>query len=458
VTTKKAAEVRSQQPMPAAQGAPTDAGTGQSSQYRPEQSRQDNAAAASRLVGRPVRGSSLGYAAAHLGSASVAGLGAIGSAYGLGGVAVAGGLVAGSAAAAYMATRVTRAAGRRAVGGARTTSRTLTNGARVRHPGGRAGGLRGRRGRGAGLRGRRAAAGQAMAGVRPGTHKGLLNGMSGGRRRLRGGRFAVTGGRQPGGLLGASRRAGAGSGPSRTGLLSGGRSRGKGLFGGRSRSGGKGLLGGKRPGSASGGRCTGKDRTGRKSSYRGKGWKRLFTAGGKNAKKLLERLTKNRGTSSDNDALPQAPRFVDDSDSYRGDRSAQRKDMQVPESRRHRGASIGGKNMGYVSDSAETVVTAIAKADISSARKLDAVFDDLAGFEAKVATAKRQLAARIAEEFPADPSISEHVSQSAGLQARLGESLGELRKVFRRAHAMEWDRLDSPRRNEHAWDVTHNQE
>lgn len=114
--------------------------------------------------------------------------------------------------------------------------------------------------------------------------------------------------------------------------------------------------------------------------------------------------------------------------------------------------------MGHVSDSAEAIVTAIAKADISSARKLDAVFDDLAGFEARVAVAKRHLAARIAEEFPADPSISEHVTQSAGLQARLGETLGELRKVFHRAHAMEWERLDSPRRNEHAWDVTHNQD
>jgi hypothetical protein len=297
-----------------------------------------------------------------------------------------------------------------------------------------------------------------MAGGRPGTRKGLLNGMSGGRRRLLGGHSPVIGRRQPVGLLGTSRRAGAGIGPGRTGLFRGGRSHGQGLLGGRSRSGGKGLLGGKRTRSASGGRSAGKGLTTRGSSLRGKGWKSLFTAGGKNAKKLITRLTKTRGKSSDNDGFPQAPRFVDDSDSPRGDQLAQRKEMQVPESRRQRGASTGGKNMGHVSDSAETVVTAIAKADISSARKLDAVFDDLAGFEAKVAAAKRQLAARIAEEFPADPSISDHVNQSAGLQARLGESLGELRKVFRRAHAMEWDRLDSPRRNEHAWDVTHNQE
>jgi hypothetical protein len=150
--------------------------------------------------------------------------------------------------------------------------------------------------------------------------------------------------------------------------------------------------------------------------------------------------------------------LVDNADSPLGNQPAQGKDKQVSDGRRQRGASTGGKNMGHVSDSAETIVTAIAKADISSARKLDAVFDDLAGFEARVAAAKRHLAARIAEESPADSSISEHVNQSAGLQGRLGEALGELRKVFRRAHAMERERLDSPRRNEHAWDVTHNQD
>lgn len=170
------------------------------------------------------------------------------------------------------------------------------------------------------------------------------------------------------------------------------------------------------------------------------------------------KFTKNRGKRGDHGGPPRVPTLVAGADSPLGDQPKRGKANQVPDSRRHRGASTGGKNIGYVSDSADTVVTAIAKADISSARKLDAVFDDLAGFEAKVAAAKRHLAARIAEEFPADSSISEHVSQSASLQARLGEALAEVRSLFHRAHTHEWERLDSPRRNEHAWDVTHNQE
>ena len=173
------------------------------------------------------------------------------------------------------------------------------------------------------------------------------------------------------------------------------------------------MLGGKRSSSAGGG-----------TSSQTKGWKGLFgwddNKGGKSKK--AKRFTRNRSTSSDKDRLPPTPMFVDNSDSPRGEQSTQRKEKQVPESRRQRGASTGGKTMGHVSDSAETVVTAIARADISSARKLDAVFDDLAGFEAKVAAAKRQLASRIAEEFPADPSISEHVNQNASLQGRLGEA------------------------------------
>jgi hypothetical protein len=452
VKTSKTAE----SPSPsAADGAPADEGAGQ---CRAEQSPPENGGGpASGRTGRPVRGSSLGYATAHLGSASVAGLGAVGSAYGLGGVVGAGGLLAGGAASAYVARRVTRVGGRRAAGGVRSVSRTPAGGAKVRRPGGRAGGLLGRGRGGSGFPGRRAVAGRVGGGARSATRKGLLNGGAhGGRGGLFGARRPVTGGGQSAGGPGPSRRAGRSSGPGRAGLFGGGRSTGKGLVGGRSRSGGQGVLGGKRSGSAGGGGSIGKGMTGKGSRSWGKGWRSLFGAGGKD--KSAKKVTNNRGKSNDNGRGPQAPQFVDIADSPDGDQPAQGNDKQVPDSRRQRGASTGGKNMGHVSDSAETIVTAIAKADISSARKLDAVFEDLAGFEARVATAKRHLAARIAEEFPADPSISEHVIQSAGLQARLGETLGELRKVFHRAHAMEWERLDSPRRNEHAWDVTHNQD
>lgn len=193
--TKKATESPPPQPTPVADGASPDAETGQSTQYRPEQSHQDNTAApASRRTGRPVRGSSLGYAAAHLGSASVASLGAIGSAYGLGGVAVAGGLLAAGAATAYGATRMTRAGARRAAGDTRTASRTLAGGARARQPGGRARGLLGRGRRGPELTGRRAATDRAVGGARPATRKGLLNSTNGGRRGPLGARLPVTSG------------------------------------------------------------------------------------------------------------------------------------------------------------------------------------------------------------------------------------------------------------------------
>ena len=125
--TNKTAESLTTPPASAPDGVAGDGGTGQD---RPEQSPHDNAGTPA--SGRPARGSSLGYATAHLGSASVAGLGAIGSAYGLGGVAVAGGLLAGSAASAYVARRVTRVGGRRTAGGGRSALRPRADGTKVR--------------------------------------------------------------------------------------------------------------------------------------------------------------------------------------------------------------------------------------------------------------------------------------------------------------------------------------
>lgn len=411
---------------------------------------------------RQVRGSGLGYAAAHAGTAGVSVLGAVGSAYGLGGMAVAGGVAAGGVAAGYVARQI-RTGGR----GRRGGTRRVAGGARVGRGTGRAGG----RGRGTGLTGRRAAAGRALAGGKP--RRGLLGGSrpaGKGSRGLSGSRRVA--GTRPGGrrgLLGPSgRRSGVGGAGARgrKGLLGAGGKGRRGLLGGSPRTGRKGLLG--RAGAGGTGRRAaglgGRHRAGTRAGRRGNtgtgtGFGKTTRKVGKELGKRLfgrgkERTVRRAGERGQERREPAAKV----AETRQQEKQSPRQVPGVPTGRRVRGGTALGGNVGQVNDAAETVVSMMGRADISSARKLDALFADLADTERRLAEAKRQLAARISEEFPADPAISEHVQRSARVQNQIGDGLAELRGHFRRLHGHEWERLDAPRRNEEAWDHLRNQE
>ena len=115
--------------------------------------------------------------------------------------------------------------------------------------------------------------------------------------------------------------------------------------------------------------------------------------------------------------------------------------------------------MGAIADSADSLTAAVGKADLSSARNLESVFADLKAFDEQVANAKRALASRITDEFPADPGVAEMVHRQAAQQSKFASSNDEVRNQFRRAHQHEWERLENPRTNEEAWDhLKNNQE
>lgn len=418
---------------------------------------------------RQVRGTGLGYATAHLGTAGVTAMSTVGSAYGLGGMAVVGGVTAGGAAVGYAARRV------RITRTRRTT--TSTGGRRVAGTGRRSAGAGSR-----GLAGRRAAAGRALGGSRRG--QGLLGGKTAGQRKrgLLGSRSTGPGGRRVAGTkrgrggssttgrrgLFGSRRPTAGRGPGRKGSQGTAR---KGLFGGKSsstRSGRKGLLGG-----------SGRSGAGRKGLLGGKSSRRAVSRRGGSGPGRHRATTKRPASSTSRDGIsrkvrkelgkrlfgrrdkdtkkpststptaPEQPVVVEDQKAPR---------LAVSKGRRLRGGTALGGEMGHINDTAESVITALDRSDISSARKLDALFADIAVSEQRLADAKRRLAGRIAEEFPADPSVSEHVYQSAGVQSQLSTALSEVRALFRRVHNNEWERLEAPRRNEQAWDHQNNQE
>lgn len=114
--------------------------------------------------------------------------------------------------------------------------------------------------------------------------------------------------------------------------------------------------------------------------------------------------------------------------------------------------------MGVIRDAADPLTQAIAKLDISSGRKLEEAIQDLSAFDDAVAHARRAFAARITDEFPADPGVAEMITKHAGVNARLAADNKEVGNHLRRAHQHEWERIENPRTGERAWDTDRNAE
>jgi len=129
-----------------------------------------------------------------------------------------------------------------------------------------------------------------------------------------------------------------------------------------------------------------------------------------------------------------------------------------PDTGKNRGKSTtGGKTpMGAISDAADALMAAITKADITSARNLEAVLKELTVFDTGVAQVKQRFANRISDEFPADPGISDMVHRQSAQHSKFATDGREVQNALRKHHQHEWERLDNPRTNENAWDHDRN--
>lgn len=414
-------------------------------------------------------GGGLRYWAAHAGLMAIATVGALGTAIGLIPALLFAGGGAAAAAGTYAVARKWRARSAKGQGrgvGSLGASRAGAGSGGHRGKGigsvlsgaGRKGAANGRRGPLAGLTGKsRPSAG---SGSRPGL-MGKLAGLGKGKGKLGG--------------LGAGRSPKTGSKATKPGLKSGfggrGGATGKGRWNPLAGKAGKGLgktLGAKAAGR--GGKSAGSSWwpfKSKKGSPAGagavsgaqKGLKKLGGAAKKAVwRKLFDASKPDKAAAETTAAAqkvqtPQAPSVPASTKS-----TTPQARTSGPDQHKHH--TTQGGNMGVIADSAEGLMAAIGKVDLSSARKLEAAFEDIAAYEEQVAQAKKLLATRITEEFgAADPGVSEMVLQQAATQAKFANDAKEVKSHFRRAHHTDWERLDNPRSQEHHWDHrTNNQD
>lgn len=409
-------------------------------------------------------GGGLRYLAAHVGMWTVAGVSALGAAIGMVPALIATGAGASAIAGGYLASKVWRArsaskgrAGSQSTLGARSGAgrqgRGLLGGGK--NAGAGRGPLAGLKGKGAGGRGSRPGLMSKLGGLGKGKtglgKSGKGQGIAGAGRPS--GKAGISGkGARPGimrkglGALAGKGRAGKGIGKT-AGLGAGkGSKSGKSLWPGKNSK-----TGGTKTGSGSG-TGTGK----------AKGLKKLHNAARKAAKsKALGTLRKFFG-SNDKPATkattpapapkvtaPKAPAAPQPFTPQPTPSKGSDQHIQHP--------TQGGIDMGAINDAAEGVFSAVARADMGSARKLDALFADVAEAEATIAKAKILLGRRVTDEFgAADPGVAEMIFQQAATQAKFANDAKELKTHLRRSHHTDWERLDNPRNQEVNWDSQRN--
>ena len=392
-------------------------------------------------------GGGLRHLAAHVGMWTIAGVGALGAAIGMVPALVAAGVGTAAVAGGYAATKVWRT---RSASKGRTGSHGALG---ARNAGGRQGrgllgggknaGARGGSGPLAGLKGK----GSGSRGSRP----GLLGKLAGFRKNTKG--HGVS---RPGGKAGntgkGSRLSLMRKGP---GALAGKGRAGKGMGKSAGLGGGKGSKSGKPLWPSKGSKAGGGSGSGI-----GRGVKKLRNAGRKAVRsKALGALGKffgssNKPVQAPEVKAPQVPEVV------QSPNPSTTQSTSTSRSDQHKPIPTQGGKMGAINDAAEGVFSAVARADMGSARKLDALFGDVAEAEATIAKAKSLLGKRVTDEFKAaDPGVSELIMQQAATQAKFANDAKALKAHLRRAHHTDWERLENPRNEEQHWDHrTNNQE
>lgn len=414
---------------------------------------RDPAERGPRAQATPSAGSGMRHAVAHGGLWAVAGIAEAGAVSGPVGLLTAAGVAAGGAGVAYAVSRRRAAVARKAASAA-TGATSGGSGKRSTGAAGSRHGLikrlagHGRRDAATGTPGRRS--GSGIPGT--GTGRSKLSGL--GRRRPGASAGTGTGRTTPAKRDGQSTSGTSKDKATKPSLLSRLLGRGKNSTS-TSGGGGKGKSKGTRGSGSSGGgtsttrpdKADGKKKGGGKSPW----WRRLIAAA--NAVKRDKDKTIKSKDLRDRvvPEVPEAPELPK-ADKPAKDKPARDKPGKdkAPDGPKH--TKTGGTPMGAISDAGDALMTAIGKADISTARNLEAALQDLTAFDNAAAQARQRLARRIADEFPADPGIADMMQRQATSTAKFATDGTEVQNALRKSHQGEWERLENPRTNENAWD------
>ena len=112
--------------------------------------------------------------------------------------------------------------------------------------------------------------------------------------------------------------------------------------------------------------------------------------------------------------------------------------------------------MSKIDAASEAVLTHIGRFEPENASDLDAFLASLPEFFASVGTAFRQVAGKLSDAYPVDPSIPDRLNDIGSTIAGMADFSGEAHAAHRARHEHELERIEQPRTNEAFWDVQNN--
>ncbi|MGH3304892.1 MAG: hypothetical protein ACRDOK_25135, partial [Streptosporangiaceae bacterium] len=102
-------------------------------------------------------------------------------------------------------------------------------------------------------------------------------------------------------------------------------------------------------------------------------------------------------------------------------------------------------------------LTHIGAFEPENAHDLDTFLAGLPEFFSSAGQAFRQVAQRLSDGYPVDPSIPDRLNDIGSTIAGMADFSGEAHAAHRARHEHELERIEQPRTNEAFWDVRNNQ-
>lgn len=110
--------------------------------------------------------------------------------------------------------------------------------------------------------------------------------------------------------------------------------------------------------------------------------------------------------------------------------------------------------MAKIDAASEAVMTHIGGFDPENAHDLDTFLAGLPEFFSSTGAAFRQVAQRLGDGYPVDPSIPDRLNDIAATIAGMADFSGEAHAAHRARHEHELQRIENPRVGEKFWDVS----
>lgn len=115
--------------------------------------------------------------------------------------------------------------------------------------------------------------------------------------------------------------------------------------------------------------------------------------------------------------------------------------------------------MGTLTDLAEQMRQAAAKAPLNSLKNAEAYLEDAAGAEAILADIKKTVyARRLTDETPVDAAVVDGLAGQHKAHSQTAAVMATLKSVLRRKHKDDWERFDNPRNHENKADYDKNKD